>query len=47
MLANATTHEMKMCERLGHALARINETDVSKDNDPDRLTFQVLTGVRR
>jgi hypothetical protein len=46
VLANAMTHEMKMCERLGHALARINEGDVSKDNDPDRLTFQVLTGVR-
>lgn len=43
VLANATTQEMKMCERLGHAVARINETDVSKDNDPARLTFEVLS----
>jgi hypothetical protein len=42
VLANATTSEMKMCERLGHALARISQTDLSEGNDPDRLTFRVV-----
>ena len=42
VLANATSAESSLCERLGHALERISSTDILEDNEPDRLTFQVV-----
>ena len=41
---NALQREMEVCERRGHALARINESDFLYDNLPRRLTFDVLSG---
>jgi hypothetical protein len=42
VLANATNIEVDVCERLGHALERISESDFINDNDPARLGFQVM-----
>jgi hypothetical protein len=41
VLANATSVEVGVCERLGHALERICASDVLNGNDPARLRFQV------
>jgi len=43
VLANMTSLEARVCERLGRALERISETDVVEGNDPPRLTFRVIT----
>jgi hypothetical protein len=43
VLANMTSSETQVCERLGRALERISETDVVESNDPRRLTFRVIT----
>ena len=42
MLANATSAEVDVCQRLGHALERMGKDDVLNGNEPARLTFQVL-----
>jgi hypothetical protein len=42
VLANVTSSEVRICERLGGALERISETDVVASNDPSRLTFRVI-----
>src|SRR5262245_24126757 len=39
VLANVTSSEARVCERLGRALERISETDVVESNDPSQLTF--------
>ena len=41
VLANATTGEIESCGRLGHALARICESDIQEGNCPDRLSFEI------
>jgi hypothetical protein len=41
VLANATVSEIKCCERLGHALEKISESDVMEGNIPERLTFEI------
>jgi len=43
VLANMTSSEAGVCERLGRALERISETDVVESNDPSQLTFRVIT----
>jgi len=43
VLANVTSSEAYVCERLGRALERISETDVVESNDPSQLTFRVIT----
>jgi 23S rRNA (adenine2030-N6)-methyltransferase len=43
VLANMTSSEASVCERLGRALERIGETDVVAGNDPSRLTFRVIS----
>ncbi|HSR33568.1 MAG TPA: 23S rRNA (adenine(2030)-N(6))-methyltransferase RlmJ [Anaerolineae bacterium] len=42
VLANATSVEVGVCERLGHALERMSESDFAAGNDPARLAFQVV-----
>ncbi len=42
VLANATSVEVDVCERLGRALERIGSSDVLDSNDPARLEFQVM-----
>lgn len=42
VLANATSVEVGVCERLGHALERISASDFLNGNDPARLRFQVM-----
>lgn len=42
VLANATSIEVDVCERLGHALERISASDFLNGNDPARLRFQVM-----
>ena len=42
VLANATEAELETCQQLGRALERISADDVSKGNEPDRLSFQVI-----
>jgi hypothetical protein len=42
VLANATSVEVDVCTRLGHALERISASDFLNGNDPARLTFQVM-----
>jgi hypothetical protein len=42
VLANMTSSEARVCERLGRAIERIGETDVVAGNEPSRLTFQVI-----
>jgi hypothetical protein len=42
VLANATSVEMGVCERLGHALERIGASDTLDGNDPARLRFHVM-----
>jgi hypothetical protein len=42
VLANMTSSEARVCERLGGALERIGETNVVAGNDPPQLTFQVI-----
>jgi 23S rRNA A2030 N6-methylase RlmJ len=43
VLANITSSEAHVCERLGRALERISETDVVEGNDPSQLAFRVIT----
>jgi 23S rRNA (adenine2030-N6)-methyltransferase len=43
VMANMTSAEARVCERLGRALERISETDVVEGNDPSQLTFRVIT----
>ena len=40
VLANATSAELDVCERLGYALERLS--DLLEGNDPERLEFQVM-----
>jgi hypothetical protein len=42
VLANATSVEVGVCERLGHALERMSQGDFLKGNDPARLTFRIV-----
>jgi 23S rRNA (adenine2030-N6)-methyltransferase len=42
VLANATSVEVDICERLGRALERIGSSDVLDGNDPARLGFRVM-----
>ncbi len=42
VLANVTSSEAAICERLGRALERTSESDVARGNDPSRLTFRVI-----
>ena len=42
VLANATSAEVGVCERLGHALERIGEGDFVDGNEPPRLRFRVM-----
>ena len=42
LLANATSAEVDVCKRLGHALERMSEGDFLNGNDPARLAFQVV-----
>jgi hypothetical protein len=42
VLANATSAEVDVCERLGYALERISEGDSIGGDHPARLTFQVV-----
>jgi hypothetical protein len=42
VLANATSAEIDVCERVGHALERISVDDFLEGNDPPRLRFQVI-----
>jgi hypothetical protein len=42
LLANMTSSEARVCERLGRALERISEADVVASNDPSQLTFRVI-----
>jgi hypothetical protein len=43
VLANVTSSEARICERLGRALERISETDVVERNETSRLTFRVFS----
>src|SRR5262249_20158288 len=43
VLANMTSSESRLCERLGRALEQISVTDAAPGNDPSRLTFRVIT----
>jgi hypothetical protein len=42
VLANATSVEVGVCERLGPALERMSESNFVDGNDPARLAFQVV-----
>jgi hypothetical protein len=42
VLANATSAEIGVCKRLGHALERMSASDILEGNDPARLKFQVM-----
>lgn len=42
ILANATKTEVEACEQLGRALERLSAADLHADNDPPRLSFQVI-----
>ncbi|UCG24917.1 MAG: 23S rRNA (adenine(2030)-N(6))-methyltransferase RlmJ [Chloroflexota bacterium] len=42
VLANATSAEVAVCRRLGHALERMSASDYLDGNDPARLSFQVM-----
>ena len=42
VLANATSVEIDVCERLGHALERMSAGDFLDGNDPARMKFQVV-----
>jgi len=43
VLANMTSSESRLCERLGRALEQISVTDAAPGNDPSQLTFRVIT----
>lgn len=43
VLANMTSSESRVCERLGRALERISVTDAAPGNSPSQLTFRVIT----